>query len=277
MKIKGSVIFITGGASGIGKALALESHAQGAKAIIMADINTKNAQLVAKNVGGLPLECDVTNFENVSSCVNLVEEKYGQIDIYFSNAGIGIGDDPHWTAYDHSDVEWHKGLSVNLMSHVYGARAVVPKMLSRGRGAFIITASAAGLLTQIGDTIYTASKYAAVGFADSLAITHGDQGLEVGLICPEGVATPLTENIKGGAQDLGGVKTTTEAAKAILKGVEEGRYFITTHENTETYLKAKADDYDNWVGGMQKFRRNIIEANGGVPYILKVDNKNDKP
>lgn len=267
MDIKGSVIFVTGGASGIGEALAYEAHARGAKAIIIADQNEDGAIEVSKETGGLGLRCDVSDELSIIEAVNTAVIKYGPIDIFFSNAGIGISDSPHWTAYGHKDYQWEKGLAVNLMSHVYCARTVVPHMIKRGKGAFIITASAAGLLTQIGDTVYTVSKYASVGFADSLAITHGDDGLQVGLICPEGVATPLTAGIKGGAQDKGGVKTAEEAAISILDGVTQGKYLITTHDNTIEYLKAKANDYDHWLGGMRKFRRNLLEENGGVPFI----------
>jgi NAD(P)-dependent dehydrogenase (short-subunit alcohol dehydrogenase family) len=238
-------------------------------------MNMRGANQVAQKIGGMALKCDVSKSEDIVKCIQKSNEAYGPIDIYFSNAGIGIGDDPHWTAYGHSDESWEKGISVNLMSHIYGARAVVPQMLKKGQGAFIITASAAGLLTQIGDTVYSVTKYASVGYADSLAITHGDEGLQVGLICPEGVTTPLTEKIKGGAQDFGGVKSPEDAARSILDGVEGGKYFITTHENTETYHRDKAGNYDRWVGGMKKFRRNIIEENGGVPFIIKDANKDD--
>ncbi len=270
MQISGMSVVITGGASGIGRELARQAAAMGARHIAILDINMDGAKETLQDIENSSVHhCNVGDAKSVEKAVAAAKEAAGGIDIFFSNAGIGLGDRPHWTAYGHSDEDWQRGININVMSHVYAARFAVPDMVGRGKGAFIITASAAGLLTQIGDTIYTATKFASVGFADSLAITHGDDGLQVSVVCPEGVATPLTANLKGGAQDANGVKTAEEAAATILAGVEAGDYFITTHETTPQFLMHKAQNYNRWVGGMRKFRRNLIAANGGVPIIME--------
>lgn len=274
MDIKDKNLIITGGASGIGRALVMTALQRECRHVAVIDINPETLQACEQIFAGKAVSfhtCDMTDADRVQNVVAAIEADHGACDIFFSNAGIGLGDKPHWTVWGHSDADWQRGMDINLMSHIYAARAVVPQMVARGEGAFLITASAAGLLTQIGDVIYSVSKYASVGFADSLAISHGDDGLQVGLICPEGVATPLTANLKGGAQDANGVKTAEEAAETILEGVEAGKYFITTHESTAGFLAMKAQNYDRWVGGMRKFRRQLMDANGGVPIIIEDD------
>ena len=181
-----------------------------------------------------------------------------------SNAGTGVSDGPGWGAGDAPNAAWELCWNVNVMASVYLARHLARKLAARG-GRFLITASAAGLLNQIGDAPYSAVKAAAVSFAESLAITHGDEGLIVHCLCPEGVKTPLVEGIEGGAQGLSGYKEVSEVVDAVFAAFETGRFLITTHEQTPQYVATKAENRDRWVGGMRKLRRMLLEANGGRP------------
>lgn len=263
MDLNGKIAIVTGGASGIGKACASAFHARGAK-VVIADLNHDAAKAAGEQFGGFGLGVDVTDETALARLVNRVERKLGPVDIFMSNAGIGVSDGPGWGAGDAPTPSWDACWQVNVMASVYAARMLARSMAKR-HGHFIITASAAGLLNQIGDAPYSATKAAAVSFAESLAITHGDDGLKVQCLCPEGVNTPLVKEIEGGAQGLSGYLEPEDVAETLLKAMEENRFLVTTHAQTPEYVAKKGSERDRWVGGMRKLRRMLVEANNGRP------------
>lgn len=263
MELEGKIAIVTGAASGIGKAIAEALHAKGVK-IAAADLDGAGAATVGEALGGLGQGVDVTDEAALTRFFNKVERTLGPVDIYISNAGIGVSDGPGWGAGDAPTAAWQACWDVNVMASVYAARHLARGIAGRG-GHFVVTASAAGLLNQIGDAPYSATKAAAVSFAESLAITHGDDGLKVHCLCPEGVRTPLVEGIEGGAQGLSGYIEASEVAETLLKAMAENRFLVTTHDQTPQYAAMKGNERDRWVGGMRKLRRMLLEANNGRP------------
>jgi NAD(P)-dependent dehydrogenase (short-subunit alcohol dehydrogenase family) len=263
MNLTGKTAIVTGAASGIGKAIAQALHAHGAR-IAAIDLDGAGAESVGAALGGFGARVDVTGEAALTRLINRVERTLGPVDIYISNAGIGVTDGPGWGAGDAPNASWQACWDVNVMASVYAARHLARPMAARG-GHFLITASAAGLLSQIGDAPYSATKAAAVAFAESLAITHGDDGLIVHCLCPEGVRTPLVEGVEGGAQGLSGYIEADEVAKAVLAAMEAKRFLVTTHPNTAQYAALKGGDRDRWVAGMRKLRRQVMAANHGRP------------
>jgi len=263
MGFSGKVAVVTGAASGIGKAVAGALHARGAR-IAAADLDGAGAASVGEALGGFGARVDVSDEASLTRFLNLVERRLGPVDIYVSNAGIGVTDGPSWGAGDAPNAAWRACWDVNVMASVYAARHLARSMAARG-GHFVITASAAGLLAQIGDAAYSATKAAAISFAESLAITHGDDGLKVHCLCPEGVRTPLVEGIEGGAQGLGGYKEPEEVAETLLRAMDQGIFLVTTHEQTPQYAALKGAERDRWVGGMRKLRRMLVDSNNGRP------------
>ena len=263
MTLDGKVAVVTGGTSGIGKACAEAFHARGAK-VVIADLNGEAAVEVGQRFGGFGMRVDVSNEGSLARLINRVERELGAVDIFMSNAGIGVSDGPGWGAADAPNGSWYACWQINLMASVYAARMLARPMAERG-GHFIITASAAGLLNQIGDAPYSATKAAAVSFAESLAIGYGDDGLKVQCLCPEGVNTPLVKGIEGGAQGLSGYIEPEQVAQTLLKAMDENRFLVTTHDQTPKYAAMKGAERDRWVGGMRKLRRMLLEANNGRP------------
>lgn len=264
MDVKDKVIVITGGASGIGKALAELFAAEGAKAVAIADMDYESAQAVAESIGAQAkaYRLDVTDEQAVHTVVDEFEASSGPIDLYCSNAGIIFSDAPDWTTISQSNAQWQKIWEVNVMAHVLACRAVLPQMIKRGSGGFMVTGSAAGLLSQIGDTSYSTTKHAAVGFAESLAISHGDDGIYVGCICPQAVKSKMTADVEDSSAAVDGVMAADEFARRVLAQMREGRFMIRPHETVEQYFLNKAQDYDRWIGGMRKFRRHQMETTG---------------
>ncbi|WCL52649.1 SDR family oxidoreductase [Gimibacter soli] len=264
MDVKDKVIIITGGASGIGKALAELFAKEGARAIAVTDVNQEGVDAVAKGIGAvaIPYVMDVTSEAAVKAVVDEMTAKFGGVDLYVSNAGILFSDAPDWTAISQSEAQWDKIWKVNVYAHVIACRAVLPQMRERKSGGILITASAAGLLSQIGDTSYSTTKHAAVGFAESLAISHGDDGIWVGALCPQAVDTAMVRGARDSSATLDGVMPAEELAKRTLAAMREGRFMIRPHEEVETYFKHKAENYDRWVGGMRKLRRMQMEKTG---------------
>ncbi len=260
MDLSGRTAIVTGGASGIGKAVAEALHARGAK-VAIADLNAQAAAATGTALGGFGEAVDVANEAALTRFINKVERTLGPVDIYISNAGLGVTDGPGWGAGDAPNAAWNVCWQVNVMGSVFAARHLARKIAAR-QGHFVITASAAGLLAQIGDAPYSATKAAAVSFAECLAITHGDDGLNVHCLCPEGVNTPLVQGIEGGAQGLGGYLEADEVASILLKAMEEKRFLVMTHANTPGYVATKGQDRDRWVGGMRKLRRMLVEKLG---------------
>ena len=264
MDVTGKNIIVTGGASGIGTALVEKFAAEGAKNIAVADLNFEGAQAVAERVGACAIayKLDVTDEAGVQQVADAFEAKTGPLDLYFSNAGIIFSDAPDWTSISQTNEQWQKVWEVNVFSHVLACRAVLPGMIKRGAGGIILTASAAGLLSAIGDASYSATKHAAVGFAESLAITHGDDGIYVGVLCPQAVESKMTAGMEDSAAGLDGVLTGEELASRVLTQMREGRFMIRPHASVEEYFRHKAMDYDRWVGGMRKLRREQAEKTG---------------
>ncbi|MEX0300343.1 MAG: SDR family oxidoreductase [Kordiimonas sp.] len=264
MDVSGKNIIVTGGASGIGAALVELFAAEGANNIAVSDMNYEGALAVAEQAGqcAKAYKLDVTDEEAVQAMVDDFEAIAGPTDLYFSNAGIIFTDAPDWTSISQTNEQWQKIWEVNVFSHVLACRAVLPGMIERGSGGFIVTASAAGLLSAIGDSSYSTTKHAAVGFAENLAITHGDDGIYVGALCPQAVESNMTKDIGDSIAGMDGVLPANELAKRTLKQMREGRFMIRPHSEVEEYFLHKAQDYDRWIGGMRKLRRYQNEKTG---------------
>ncbi|MBA3030133.1 MAG: SDR family oxidoreductase [Desulfobacteraceae bacterium] len=256
MQIKDKVIIVTGGASGIGKEMCIRFAKEGAKGICVADIDFEGAKKVAEEVRGLPVACDVRKEEDILLAVKLTEEKLGPIDMFCSNAGIAI-----FGGLEVEDSQWQKIWEINVRAHIYAARAVVPGMISRGGGYLLNTASAAGLLSQIGSAPYSVTKHAAVGLAENLAITYGDQGIKVSVICPQAVDTPMSNMVAdGGVAGVDGMMSPGQVVDAVLLGLEEERFLILPHQEVQTYMERKVSDYDRWLKGMRKLQKRYMET-----------------
>jgi NAD(P)-dependent dehydrogenase (short-subunit alcohol dehydrogenase family) len=268
MDVKNKVIVVTGGADGIGAAMARRFAQAGAAHVAVVDRNGEGAARVAAEIGGSAWTTDVSNAEAVAAMVAGVEAAQGRIDLFCSNAGVGDGDADQNNAASSPDHVWMRAWGVNLMAHVYAARAVLPGMIARGEGYLLNTVSAAGLLSQIGSAVYSTTKHAAVGFAESLAITHGDHGVKVSILCPQGVDTAmLRQGGSGSPQSLDGVMTPEEVADVVIAGLAEEKFLILPHPVVLTYMQRKTADYDRWIGGMRRLRAKVREAMGGKPII----------
>lgn len=257
MDIKGTVCVVTGGAEGIGRALALGLKARGAKAVVVVDRNLAGAEATGREVGGLGLRCDVASESDIAAVIAATEKAYGAIDLFCSNAGIGEFGADMTTVASAPDALWQRCWQVNVMSHVYAARALLPGMIGRKRGYFLNTVSAAGLLNQIGGPIYGTTKHAAIGFAENLAFTHRDDGIRVSVLCPQGVDTTLLKNSGHGPQHLDGVITPEACASSALDGIEKETFCILPHPRVVDYMRAKTADYERWISGMAKLQQKL--------------------
>lgn len=255
MKLKDKVAVITGGASGIGKAMAERFKAEGARHIVVADLNAEGLQEVADQLGALAVPTDVSKEDQVINLVNTAESEFGQIDLLCSNAGIGtVG------GVEASNEAWQQIWDINLMAHVYAARAALPAMIARGEGYLLNTASAAGLLTQIGSAPYAVTKHAAVSLAEWLAITHGHQGIKVSVLCPQAVRTPMLEGSdNGGVAGVDGMMEPEELCDSVIEALDDERFLVLPHEEVLKYMQRKTSDYDRWINGMKRLQ----EAYGG--------------
>jgi NAD(P)-dependent dehydrogenase (short-subunit alcohol dehydrogenase family) len=263
------VAVVTGGGHGIGRALCRRLAKDGVK-VVVADIEGDAAETVAAEIGGVAKQLDVSDESAITSLVNDVESEIGPIDLFISNAGVAFGDGRSGSVSAEGglnpiDDRWLTSWNVNVMAQVFAARAVIPRMQQRGGGYIINIASAAGLLSQIGDAAYSTTKHASVGFTESLAINYGDDGIRVSVVCPQAVATRLigmdddsgaTEGGFGG-NEIDGILQAEEVADTIIDQALAGRFMILTHPQVATYIQRKAGDYDRWVGGMRKFRRSL--------------------
>jgi NAD(P)-dependent dehydrogenase (short-subunit alcohol dehydrogenase family) len=258
MDVKDAIVVVTGGASGIGAALARRFSADGAANVVVVDRDLAGAQAVADEIDGVAEYVDVTDPAAVNGLVDRTLARVGRIDLFCSNAGMATGvglDDPN-------DL-WHRAFEVNLMSQVYAARAVIPPMLERGRGYLLQTASAAGLLTSPGDAPYTVTKHGAVALAEWLSVTYGSQGIGVSVLCPMGVATPLLMDPlaagEPGAQAVaasGEIISTEQVADAVIAGLAEERFLILPHPQVGTFWAQKASDPDRWLAGVRRLLSN---------------------
>jgi NAD(P)-dependent dehydrogenase (short-subunit alcohol dehydrogenase family) len=263
MKITGQVAFVTGAARGIGRALCRELQRRGAAAIVVADLDGAQAEATAAEFGGLGLGCDVGDEAAVHRAIAAAEQRYGRIDLLVSNAGFGTKALDLDDALSTPNATWQRMWDVHVMAHVFACRCVLPGMLARVSGYLVNVASAAGVLNQVGDTPYSATKHAAVGLAESLAITYAERGIRASVVCPQYVATAimgLDESTAAGA--LPGVLTVEQAAIAIADGIEQERFLILTHPEVLGFFQRKASDYDRWLGGMRRVRTGL--RSGGI-------------
>ena len=259
MNVKDKIVVVTGGASGIGSAMVRRFHREGAQAVVVADLDSDGAVGVAQSVGGIGIGCDVGKEADVASLVNAVEQRFGRIDLYCSNAGVFLPDVDPFNAGSSPDESWMLGWSVNVMAHVYAARYALPCMIERGGGYFLNTVSAAGLLSQIGSAIYSTTKHAAIGFAENLAIMQRRQNIGVSVLCPQAVDTPMLGNASG-SQNVDGVLMPDFVADCVVTGLEQESFLILPHEKVRTYMQRKTADYDRWIAGMARLRDDVTSG-----------------
>jgi NAD(P)-dependent dehydrogenase (short-subunit alcohol dehydrogenase family) len=253
----GKVVVVTGGARGIGRAMALRFATAGALAVIVADVDAAGASSVAREIGGTAIECDVSREPDVIRLVESVLRERSRIDIFCSNAGIAVGGGPE-TPND----QWQRIWDVNVMSHVLVARHVLPGMLERHDGYIVGTVSAAGLLNHVFAAPYGVTKAAALSLFEWLSIAHGDSGIRISCLCPQGVKTDMLA-----AERRLGLEFLTDAAldpetvaDAVLAGIEQERFLILPHPEVAEYFRRKAGDYDRWLKGMRRLRARIQPA-----------------
>jgi NAD(P)-dependent dehydrogenase (short-subunit alcohol dehydrogenase family) len=264
MRVEGKVVVVTGAGRGIGRALARRFAAEGAKGVAVGDLDQDNAEAVAAEIastgaGALGLRTDVGVERDVRALVEAAEEAFGPVDLCCSNAGIAIGG-----GVEASDDDWQRIWDVNLMAHVYAARAVLPSMLARGEGYLLNTASAAGLLTNLGAAPYSVTKHAAVALAEWLAVTHGDEGIKVSCLCPQGVNTAMLmgeANPGVTAADVvkvaGRVLEPDDVAEAVVRGLEEERFLILPHPEVAKYMAIRGGEHERWLGGMRRLQAQL--------------------
>jgi NAD(P)-dependent dehydrogenase (short-subunit alcohol dehydrogenase family) len=262
MIVTGETVVVTGGGSGIGRALCQRFHAEGARSVIVADIDEAAAKTVADEIGGTAIACDVRDEPQVIALIDAAERN-GPVRLFCSNAGIARPDARPGDATSAPNVAWEQSWAVNVMAHVYAARALLPRMLARGGGYFLHTVSAAGLLSQIGSAPYSTTKHAAIGFAENLAIMHRHQGIRVSVLCPQGVDTPMLRASQPGAESRDGVLTVEEVAQCVINGLAAERFLILPHPQVAEYMRRKAADYDRWLAGMARLRSVLDAADQG--------------
>jgi NAD(P)-dependent dehydrogenase (short-subunit alcohol dehydrogenase family) len=248
MEIRDKIIVVTGGGSGIGAALCRRFADEGAKAIVVADLNEDGARAVADEIGGTARRVDVTKEAEIVELIDAVEAEIGPIDLFCSNAGIGIG-----RGLEATDEQWETIMAVNVYAHVWAARHLVPRMVARGGGYLLNTSSAAGLLSQIGSVTYAVTKHAAVSFAEWVSITHGNEGIKVSVLAPQAVNTPMIAGSEqGGVAGVDGIMEPEELAEVVVEGLADERFLILPHPVVAEYMQRKATDVDRWLGGMRK-------------------------
>jgi NAD(P)-dependent dehydrogenase (short-subunit alcohol dehydrogenase family) len=265
MQIQGKVVVVTGGSNGIGRALSRAFAAQGARAVVIADRDEKRGQQVvqeivaqngvAQKTEGTFLLTDVSKEADINRLVENTTRQFGQVDIFCSNAGIGVDGGP-----EAPNADWQRIWEINVMAHVYAARAVLPQMLARKEGYLVQTVSAAGLLSQIGSAPYSVTKHAAQSFAEWLAITYGDQGIRVSALCPQGVRTNmlLQAEFGGGAFLMEGALEPDQVAAEVMKAIAEEKFLILPHPEVARYFQNRANDNERWLRGMRKLQAKIV-------------------
>jgi NAD(P)-dependent dehydrogenase (short-subunit alcohol dehydrogenase family) len=258
--LNGKTAIVTGGGSGIGAATAQAFANAGAK-VCVADLNFAAARQVADQIGGLAVECDVCDETQIIDLVQKTEAKFGPVDVFLSNAGLARGEPSH--AASASTETWQLNWNVHVMAHVFATRAVLPGMIERGQGYLINVASAAGLLNQIGDAAYSATKHAAVSLAESLAITHAGDGIDVSVVCPQYVATPLLD-MDSNTETNDSLLSTERVAECIVAGMKAKDFLILPHPKVADYVSLKGSDRARWLAGMQGLRSKFLrETDGG--------------
>jgi NAD(P)-dependent dehydrogenase (short-subunit alcohol dehydrogenase family) len=254
LDLRDRVVIVTGAGSGIGAALARRFAAEQPRGLMLGDLDLDSAQAVAGEIGAEAVHVDVADPTSNDALIDQAEDRFGPIDLFCANAGIGFAGDEQ-TPPERWDFMWQ----VNLMSHVHAARRLIPEWLARGEGYFLSTASAAGLLTNLKAAQYSVTKHAAVSFAEWLAITYGDQGIRVSCLCPMGVKTPLLDSADEFHALLDPLAIEPEqVAEAVVQGLAEERFLILPHPEVARFFQNKANDYDHWLGGMRKVQRTVF-------------------
>jgi NAD(P)-dependent dehydrogenase (short-subunit alcohol dehydrogenase family) len=254
MKLAGRVCVVTGGASGIGRALCLKFAQEGAT-VVVADRDAALAAEVAALAKATSAACDVSKESEIAALVQSTLQSHGRIDLFASNAGIAAGG-----GAEAPDAEWQRSWDINVMAHVWAARHVLPSMLARKEGYLLATASAAGLLTSLGAAPYAATKHAAVAFAEWLSMTHHEQGIRVSCLCPQGVQTNMLEQaiaMPAGRAILaaGAVLTPAQVADATVQGLADERFLILPHPEVALYMQRRAQDHERWLASMRSLQR----------------------
>ena len=257
MEVQDKTIVVTGGASGIGKAMCERFAAEGARQVVVADLNGDGATAVAGRIGtdgAAARQVDVGVEAELIDLIEDTESRFGPIDLFCSNAGIGLG-----KGLDEPDEVWDTIWRVNTQSHIWVARHLVPKMIARGGGYLLNTASAAGLLTQIGSVTYAVTKHAAVALAEWIAITHGRDGIKVSVLCPQAVRTAMTADGPGVA-GVDGMIEPEQAADAVIEALREERFLVLPHPEVAEYIRRKTTDYDRWLHGMRRLQERYLSS-----------------
>lgn len=256
MHLRDKVIVVTGAGGGIGRALVKKAVLSGAKAVVATDIDAESAQHTADTYGCISKVANVALEADVIRLIEDTERTVGPIDLFCSNAGIIRG-----ASEQSSNDDWQSSWDVNVMAHVYAARHLIPRMRARGGGYLLNTASAAGLLNQIGGAAYGVSKHAAVGFAEWLALSYAHEGIKVSVLCPQAVRTAMTENTDHEATQAAatdGMMEPDEVADIVAEHLEREAFLILTHPEVKTYMQRKANDYDRWIGGMNRLLKRLM-------------------
>lgn len=250
MELKDKIIVVTGAASGIGRAMALRFAQEGAKHVVCADLNQEGAEATAQEVGGTAFAVNVGKEAEVAGLIEKVEADIGPIDLFCSNAGISVAG-----GVEVPDADWQRIWDINVMSHVWAARHLVPRMTERGGGYLLNTSSAAGLLNQVGSAPYGVTKHAAVGLAEWLALTYGDQGIKVSVLCPQAVRTEMTRGHEDHVAAIDGMMEPEPVAEACVQTIRDETFLVLPHKEVLGYMRAKTENYDRWIGGMRKLNR----------------------
>jgi NAD(P)-dependent dehydrogenase (short-subunit alcohol dehydrogenase family) len=257
MEVADRVVVVTGGANGIGRALARRFATAGAETVIVADVDGDGAWTVAREIGGMAIRCDVSVEADVAQLVEKVHIAKGRIDLFCSNAGIAVGGGP-----EAENADWQRIWDVNVMAHVYVARHALPSMVSRKEGYIVGTVSAAGLLNHMFAAPYGVTKAAALSLFEWLSIAHGDEGIRISCLCPQGVKTDMlaAERRKGLDFLTDAALEPDQVAEIVLQGIREEKFLILPHPEVAEYFARKATDYDRWLKGMRRLRANIVAA-----------------